>query len=312
MKIFALIEYYYKLDLKGKNILFKDFIDLRDEDRIGYLNEKWKEELSKSIKKEEENIIKIKAEDANPEVLETLEKKSLDDEKDPVMKGLKLIEKYVKFGEILNSYREKKDVRALFSIKDKVFLTNCLIDFFDKEFSYIFSSNKVDFNVILVNGNRLDMRRDLSDTQYRLNGILERVNEYIKVIREIRKLDNDNFMSVHERSSRSNQYSIQRSQISRTMRKESREFYEEFSKKFLLMVSDKDGRIIRNADAVLEFDKKIDGEKFTDGKKVIEAVEDAYFFCSALNFLLLDGDLGGVSILLEEPVYLNLQFKDEI
>ena len=156
------------------------------------------------------------------------------------------------------------------------------------------------------------MRRIISDTQYRLNGILERVNEYIKVIREIRKLDNDNFMSVHERSSRSNQYSIQRSQISRTMRKESREFYEEFSKKFLLMVSDKDGRIIRNADAVLEFDKKIDGEKFTDGKKVIEAVEDAYFFCSALNFLLLDGDLGGVSILLEEPVYLNLQFKDEI
>ena len=63
VKIFALIEYYYKLDLKGKNILFKDFIDLRDEDRIGYLNEKWKEELSKSIKKEEENIIKIKAEE---------------------------------------------------------------------------------------------------------------------------------------------------------------------------------------------------------------------------------------------------------
>jgi hypothetical protein len=134
------------------------------------------------------------------------------------------------------------------------------------------------------------------------------VNGYLKIIKEIKKMENDALVSLQERSSRSNQYSLQRSQLSRSMRKEAREFFEEFSKKILFILSDyqRGGKIIVNASQVLEFDKKIDGERYADGKKTIEVIEDAYNFSSAAHFLLSEGDLSPLGLMLEKRSYLHL------
>lgn len=313
-KLFALIDYYYKLDSKVKNISFNDYLDFQEEDYIGYYNEKWKEDLAEEVKKNQVQTLKQASSitELKDEIKNTNETAVMDD-KNPIKKGFSIIENTVKFNDILNFYKENKDIRSLFSIKDKVFLSSCLIDFFDKEFSFIFSSNKVEFNVVFLEGKRIDIKRDLMDTHYKVSGILERVNEYIKVIREIRKLDNDAYINIHERSARSNQYSLQRSQISRSMRKEAREFTEEFSSKFLTILTDykNDKKIIQNPETILEFDKKTDGNRYLNGKRVIDAIDDAFCFSSALNFLLLDGDLGGFSLLIDKIVYLNIKLEDD-
>jgi len=308
-RLFNLVDWYYKNDTIDRLIPFKDYLSFKEEDTIGYYTGKWKEELAAAAKKEEAEKAKMALKDrestdkqGQPEGIVLL------DDNDPIKKGLQIIDKSVKFQDILNEYAEKRDVRALFSINDRVFITYALIEFFDKEFSFIFNSNKVDFNVGFIEGKRVDLKREMSDIYYRLNTIFEQVNEYLKVIKDIKKLESDAYLSVQERSSRSNQYSIQRTQISRLIRREAKEFFELFAEKFLYILTDNSSarKIVRNPDQLLEFDKKLNGERYCDGKKVLDVVEDAYCFSSAAHFLLSDGDLSAYGLLIEKPVYINI------
>ena len=58
-------------------------------------------------------------------------------------------------------------------------------------------------------------------------------------------------------------------------------------------------RLLQNPDAVLRFDKEIDGEKILNGKKMIEAIIEAFLFASSFAFLLNFGDLSGSGIYIE-------------
>jgi hypothetical protein len=314
-KLYYLIDYYYKFDTQLKSMSFKDYLNISDEDGVGYLTISWKEDLVTETRKLEESkkkIIDSAAAPAAQATMGTAQKPIEIDDNDPLKKGLKIIEKHINFRTILEDYYQKKDPRALFSLKDKVYLAFTLVDFFDKEYSFIINSSKVEYNAVFFDGKKLDMKRDLSDTYYKINNIYERVNEYLKIIREIRKLDNDSYVSMQEKSVRSNQFSLQRSQISRTLRKEAKEFFEDFSKKFVPVISDyhSDKKVVQNSEDILEFDQKVSGERIANGRMVIDVVKDAYYFAACANFLLSDGDLGGFSLMLEKPIYLNINQQE--
>lgn len=315
-RLYSLVDYLFKTDPSARRRSFKEFVGLEDEDYIGFYTGQWKEELAnmarqeaEAKRKQESSKGKAKAQPAIPE-----KKADTSQDSDPIKMGLRLIEEHVKFREILYNYFEKKDTRAYFPLKDKVYLTYALADFFDKEFSYLYTSNKVAYGISYTDGKKVDLKTELSDLSYRLNSIYEKSNEYLKIIKELRKLDDDAYMTIQERSARSNQFSLQRSQISRILRKEAKDLFEEFSKRFLTLISDQhmERKIIQNGESVIEFNKKIDGDRYLEGKKVADAVLDAYSFASALNFLLADGDLSGFSLMVEKPVYLGSQLYHEI
>ncbi len=306
-KLFMLIDWYYKKDSIEAILNFKDYLKFNEEDVIGYYTNKWKSEIAATARKDKkENEENQFTEDKGPADISSGQISM--EENDPIKKGLQIIENNIKLRTILNSFSEQHDIRSLFQLRDRVFITLCLIDFFDKEFSLLFNSNKIGLNITFVDGKRSDMKRDLLDSYYKLNNILERVNEYLKIIKEIKKMESDAFVSFQERTSRSNQYSLQRSQISRSMRKEAKEFFEEFSKKLLYLICDyqRGGKIIINPDIPLEFDKKLDGSRYADGKKPLEIIEDAYYFTCASHFLLTDGDLSPLGLILEKNLYLHL------
>jgi hypothetical protein len=309
-RLFALIDYYYKSGAIFRKLDFKDYVDFQEEDAVGYYTGKWKEDLAISVssaagaKKAKTAIISDDDEKNESAPMEI----SLE-ENNPIKKGLELILGSLRFSQILQGYFDQKDPRAFFSIKDKVFLTYSMVDFFDKEFSFIITSNKVAFNILFSEGKRIDIKKDLSMNYYKLSGVFERINEYLKVLKEIKKLEGDAYISIQERSVRSNQQGLQRSQVSRILRRYVKEFMEEFSKIFFITVSDyeENKKILQNPEGILGFDKKVDGERFANEKKVIEIVRDAYYLCSAVHFLLSEGDLSGFSLLVDKPTYLNLE-----
>lgn len=306
-KLFSLIDYYYKSDTRDKAIAFKDYIQINDTDLVGYYSTKWREEMEFVAQKERLR------EDLRGEKPETEEPEEMTPEAvaDAALKtGLELLRKYINFENALSVYRTKKDLRALFSLNDKVFLSYVLIDFFDREYSFLITSNKVGFNVNFNYGNRIDIKKDLMDTYYKINTMVyERVNEYLKVIREICKINNDGYMNMDERTVRLNQCSVQRSQISRTLRKEARELFERFTKALLMVVSDYEGNklLLQNSEDTLIFDKKIDGERLLNGQKVIDAIREAYYFAYLIHFLLVQGDMGGYSVVVEKSIYLPIR-----
>lgn len=314
-RLFNLVDFYYKYDRKKKNVKFKDYLNIAEQDIIGYYTHLWKEELLAAEAKQAEDNKKTQAElekGGSHERLVDSNTNALDDN-NPIKKGLKIVHGSIKPAELLAGYSERKDPRALFGVKDKVFLTFIMVDFFDKEFSFLFNSNKVDFGVGFFEGSKVDLKKDLANIYYRVNSIFERVNEYLKIIREIRKLERDAYMSIQEKTGRSNQYSLERSQISRLVRKETKDLFEEFSKKLLQVLTDyrSEKKILQNPEVVLEFDKKINGERFCNGKRIVDSIEDAYSFSSAMNFLLLEGDLGGMSLMVENPNYIRIDAAEK-
>ncbi len=308
-RLFSLMEYFYRQEDRGRRTPLREFIGLRDEDAIGFYTNRWKEELAVESRKEAEERKKAESR----KIPKRPEKRDEPDENDPIRRGLRIIEENVLFHEILAGYFEKKDTRAYFPVKDKVFLTYALTDFFDKEFSFLFTSNKATITVTFSDGKRVDMKAELTDIYYRISTLFEKSNEYLKIIKELRKLDEDAYMTIQERSARSNQFSLQRSQLSRTMRKEAKDIFDEFSKKFLALLSDsrRDRKILQNPDSKMEFNKKIDGDRYAHGKTVIEAFQDGYSYASAMTFLLADGDLSGFSLMLEKPVYLTPRLESD-
>ncbi|OHD53528.1 MAG: hypothetical protein A2Y33_03915 [Spirochaetes bacterium GWF1_51_8] len=308
-RLFTLIDFYYKEDSKVKEIPFKDYINITEEESIGTLTIQWKNEVDyEAVKERVKESIKG-GDSVTPEAIADDSPVPSHVVQEPLKKGLELIVNHVNFNNVINAHREKKDLRALFSINDKVFLTYTLVDFFDKEYASLFTSSKVSFNVILNYGSKLDMKKELSDSYYRINNIFERVNEYLKVIREIRKIETDGYLSLEERSGRMNQHSIQRSQISRALRKDARVLFENFSKTLTFIMTDFNTNkgVVQNPDDTLEFNTRVDGHRIINGKKVIDAIREAYYLGFTIHYLLLEGDLGGSSVVLEKPVYLPLR-----
>jgi hypothetical protein len=316
-KLFLLAEMYYHTDPARLKTNFRDFCGVVEEDSVGMLTARWKEEIEQQLRSEEAArrsalAAQTRGEGAGSDQPggETLPgEQSSDNPDDPVRLGLRLIEQNIRFRAIRKSYIENKDPRGLFTVSDKIFLSYVLIDFFDKEYSFLFNSNRVAFNIAFQSGAKLDLKRELVDNYYKINNIYERTNAYLKILRDIRKVDKDAFMKQDEKTTRYNQCSIQRSQLSRAIRKDARELFEEFSRRFLFIVNDLRslGKVVQNAEDILDFNKKVDGSRVIDGKTIRAAMEEVYYFCSALHFLFTDGDLGGMTLAIEKPLYLKIE-----
>lgn len=304
-KLFLLVDFYYRQRVKLNESL-RDFLDFDEKDSMGYYTFIWKQELTK-IMKEEEKLAKEKLEEQNNIKPED----AIQDLSENVAEGIKFILTSISPEQNMKKFIESKDNRSLFNIKDKIFYTYLIVDFFDKEFSFIFTSNRVEFGIVFIDGNRIDVRKELSNIYYRVNNLLEKIDDYLKLMRELKKIEEDSFMSFQEKNSRLNQISIQRSQLSRIIRKDAKNLFEEFSNKLLYIISDYRGenKILQNPENVIEFDIQLDGERFSNGKKVIEIIESAYKYATAASFLFSDADLGGLGIFLEKPIYLNFDLS---
>ncbi|MCX7820500.1 MAG: hypothetical protein N2258_02360 [Brevinematales bacterium] len=304
-KLFLLVDFYYRQRSKLDETL-REFLDFDEKDSVGYYTFIWKQELTKIIK-EEERLEKQKIEKENKETPTD----AIQDLSGNVADGIKFILANISPEQSMKKFVESKDNRALFNIKDKIFYTYLIVDFFDKEFSFVFTSNRVEFGIVFIDGNRIDVRKELSNIYYRFNNLLEKIDDYLKLLRELKKVEEDSFMSFQEKNSRLNQISIQRSQLSRVIRKDAKNLFEEFTNKLLYIISDYQGenKILQNPDSLIEFDLQLDGERFSNGKKVIEIIESAYKYSSAASFLFSEADLGGLGIFLEKPIYLNFDLS---
>ncbi len=309
-KLMLLIDYFYKHS--AGTLEFSGFINMGEIDELGYYTLKWKNVLE-SEEQKQRLLDERKRQEQGENVPEDSAQKTQKKSGDVVLKqGLKILSEMLNLKEKWKEYRTQKDLRSLFVFKDKVFLIYVLLDLFEKEYSFIFTSGKVVFNVVFQEGGRSDIRKELSDYYYNINGIYERVNEYLKVLRDIYKVEQDHYAGMREKSARLNQISIHRSQISRKIRKEAFGIFEKFTQTLLFVLTDyEEGRnILQNGEDQLELGQQVEKNRRSNGKKTVHVVEEAYQICYTIRFLLGDGDLGGYPVLLEKPIYLKQWMRE--
>lgn len=216
---------------------------------------------------------------------------------DDVKKGLELMYKLD-----LNKIKESYDTKNLLKHMkdtDKVWITFLLFIEFDREYSFILTTNKIKFNPATVSSQKIDFKSRLSDHYNELNKCSEILNDYANMLgiyektRMEKPISNTQYM---EYTNRLTSLEKERKEAGTTARMKVKNFMSKLAADLKILIDDMNNAqtVIDNPQDDLKFDPQIEGNKKLNGKKIHEAVLTAYQYASALEYRLgLDGDLCG-------------------
>ncbi len=290
-KLLILLQYASKEKLETIDD-FNNFLDIKDVDILGYYTklklanqklyeskvEEAKENIGKKDKEEEEKLSKI----------ETI--------------GVKLIEKCVSFKKSDNNIEYETDPFYKVAENDKIYRINILIDFLDREYSILFVSNKVKYNLVYDNLVRTDYKTDFNNIFLSLSDINSRFNEYSEICKSILKIEQDEAMRFEQRVSMLSERNGQRVYIAKNLKSTVISIISPFKKKLDKLLLDKEERerIIGNPNDILTFFTDIGNHrKRVQGYNVLKALTEAYYFVSGFNYLINEGELSGAGLLIE-------------
>ncbi|EKV57862.1 hypothetical protein [Brachyspira hampsonii] len=290
-KLLSLLQYASKESLENIND-FNRYLNITEEDILGYYTK---------LRKEKEKLQATKIEEAK----ENIGKKK-DNEEEKLGKveaiGVKLIEKCVSFKKSDNNIEYEADPFFVVPVKDKIYRIKVLIDFLDREYSAVFVSNKVKYNLVYDNQVRTDYKNDFNNIFLSLSDTNSRLNEYSELCRTINKVEEDKTMRFEQRVSMLSDKNGQRSYLAKNLRNTFISIISPFKKKLDKLLLDKEERerIIENPNDILTFSAEIGkSKKRIQGYNVMKALTEAYYFISGFNYLITQGELSGSGILIE-------------
>ena len=209
----------------------------------------------------------------------------------------------------MSKMRLNHDRQRLFenvSDADKVFITYLLFNEFDREYSFILTTNKIKFRTDFVARTKVDFRARLTELYDKMRKSTDILGEYAENLIDYEK-------SRREKPSSSSQYIEYTKRMEALEKKKNtigknalavvRDYMMEIVQELEVLLEDMDGHqlYIENPQEVLTFDPLIEGEKKINGKKIYEALYLVYCYAFAFAYRLsLGGDLSG-----------DLEFKKE-
>lgn len=270
------------------------FLDIKEEDYVGYLTEKM-------------GISKVDEEKPKKEE-EQKQSKATEEKKTPVEEGLKILNN-IEIKKIQDNIK-RKDLYLEYN--DKIFITEALIEFYEKHI-YPVLVLKTKYSIVFDVIKTLDVKKIFDDIYTNIRSLRDKINEYYKVVEDLRTIESDIMVPINRKSGLINTRSMERTKLSYQIRKDFIDVIGRIKNNLELILSDykSGGNILLNPQDTIEFQvdkiKDIEVERnFFEGKKVIDAIEEIHKIISAFIFLFTDGDLGGSNVKLEKPVYLNL------
>lgn len=303
-KLLILLQYASKEKLETLEE-FNRFLEITDVDILGYYTK---------LKLANQKIHESKIEAAK----ENIGKKDEEEKLNKIESiGVKLIEKCVSFKKEDNNIEYETDPFYTIEENDKIYRIKVLIDFLDREYSILFVSNKVKYNLVYDNLVRTDYKSDFNNIFLSLSDINSRFNEYSEICKNILKVEEDEAMRFEQRVSMLSERNGQRAYISKNLKFTVMSIINSFKKKLDKLLLDKEERekIIANPNDILTLFADIGNhKKRVQGYNVLKALTEAYYFISGFNYLITEGELSGAGILIdkaEETIEENKEDKKE-
>ena len=303
-KLLILLQYASKEKLETLEE-FNRFLEITDVDILGYYTK---------LKLANQKIHESKIEAAK----ENIGKKDEEEKLNKIESiGVKLIEKCVSFKKEDNNIEYETDPFYTIEENDKIYRIKVLIDFLDREYSILFVSNKVKYNLVYDNLVRTDYKSDFNNIFLSLSDINSRFNEYSEICKNILKVEEDEAMRFEQRVSMLSERNGQRAYISKNLKSTVVSIINSFKKKLDKLLLDKEERekIIANPNDILTLFADIGNhKKRVQGYNVLKALTEAYYFISGFYYLITEGELSGAGILIdkaEETIEENKEEKDD-
>lgn len=303
-KLLILLQYASKEKLETLEE-FNKFLEITDVDILGYYTK---------LKLASQKLHESKIEAAK----ENIGKKDEEEKLNKIESiGVKLIEKCVSFKKEDNNIEYETDPFYTIEENDKIYRIKVLIDFLDREYSILFVSNKVKYNLVYDNLVRTDYKSDFNNIFLSLSDINSRFNEYSEICKNILKVEEDEAMRFEQRVSMLSERNGQRAYISKNLKSTVMSIINSFKKKLDKLLLDKEERekIIANPNDILTLFADIGNhKKRVQGYNVLKALTEAYYFISGFNYLITEGELSGAGILIdkaEETIEENKEEKND-
>ena len=289
-KLLILLQYASKEKLETLEE-FNKFLEITDVDILGYYTK---------LKLASQKLHESKIEAAK----ENIGKKDEEEKLNKIESiGVKLIEKCVSFKKEDNNIEYETDPFYTIEENDKIYRIKVLIDFLDREYSILFVSNKVKYNLVYDNLVRTDYKSDFNNIFLSLSDINSRFNEYSEICKNILKVEEDEAMRFEQRVSMLSERNGQRAYISKNLKSTVVSIINSFKKKLDKLLLDKEERekIIANPNDILTLFADIGNhKKRVQGYNVLKALTEAYYFISGFNYLITEGELSGAGILIDK------------
>ena len=300
-KLLILLQYASKEKLETLEE-FNRFLEITDVDILGYYTK---------LKLANQKIHESKIEAAK----ENIGKKDEEEKLNKIESiGVKLIEKCVSFKKEDNNIEYETDPFYTIEENDKIYRIKVLIDFLDREYSILFVSNKVKYNLVYDNLVRTDYKSDFNNIFLSLSDINSRFNEYSEICKNILKVEEDEAMRFEQRVSMLSERNGQRAYISKNLKSTVMSIINSFKKKLDKLLLDKEERekIIANPNDILTLFADIGNhKKRVQGYNVLKALTEAYYFISGFNYLITEGELSGAGILIDKAEETIEENKEE-
>lgn len=295
---FIFEEYFYKIHyaickLVNENIFIKDedkldkLLNLTPEDKVDYLVQ---EAIANREKSSDEDSIggsSTGAKKLHPDDPDSEE--NAEEFPQELIEGRDWIESLnYEIGKVT-----EKENKFYFETSEKMFHIYVILEEFEKEFSFILTSNKIKFNVDIFEGKKFDPKKELSDLYLGINECHDRVKDYIDIKKQMHDAKNDLGISdIHktQKLDKLNQSLIRSGSLARTKLLDITRTIE----KVLNWIHEKGNAVVLDGNAKLHFDN-FDGKKKVEDKTALEIIGSCASFLGYLRYLLESGDLGGSS-----------------
>jgi hypothetical protein len=218
-------------------------------------------------------------------------------ENDSVKEGLKLMYKLD-----INSLRtiyDKKGEFELLNNTDKVLLAYLLFLEFEKEYSFILTTNKIKYNIDFSTTVKVDYRTRMQDIFNQLKKCQDAFRSYYDTYIEYNKIFNQKPVNNNQYiaySKRLDEIAKKKKQAGSMSRMVIKSLMDNLAAELAVLIDDMNGRMkyISNPQDILEFSYEIEGDKKLKNKKIYEAIEIIYNYASAMSHRISsEGDLSG-------------------
>jgi hypothetical protein len=266
---------YYPLFSQDLN----EFLGISEEDRLGYITRR---ENRKRVEEYYNKIVSIK-----------LEKKTEKKEfriPDHIKKEIPVVKNIIKKYEKDHQYDINCPIRVL-SRDDFMYNAVVLLDIFDMQYSFLLSSSKTNYNIDYRDRQKINIKEDLNHSYLLFNEAWEEVKGYVDIVKELRDVQKDGRLTSYQRSVLIDTLVRKRSMSKRNTIIRVAEVMKTIEDILatIILDYDSDKRLLQNPEEILSFDSKIDRGKSSDGKRVIEAITEAYLFSAVFPFVTGDG-----------------------
>jgi hypothetical protein len=171
---------------------------------------------------------------------------------------------------------------------DPLYKPLMLLDIFDREYSFILTTGKISFNIDYREQKRVNVKEELGFAYLLLNETWEESKTYLDAVKEMRENSGSVRLTPYQKFLAEKTLERKRSIAGKRLKDRIKEVMRAIERVLDMVIADYNvsGRLIQNPEEILLFDANIDGEKTVHGKKVIEAVMEAFQFAATVPFLV--------------------------